>query len=230
MEVTIVDVSTGEKGIEKLDGFSLITRKDVLSSIPIEEGKDRSLQLPADRGESISIMSKALNFFLQKFQEKGNLVGAIGLGGSGGTSLISPALRFLPIGVPKIIVSTVASGQTGHYVGNSDLILIPSVVDHCGLNRVSRVVLSNSAAALAGMVVGSFRRHDDEDDGLMETVGITMFGVTTPCVTMVSEMLNREGFETLVFHATGSGGRAMEDLVRGGVIKVVTFLLVGLIL
>jgi uncharacterized protein (UPF0261 family) len=166
-------------------------------------------------------MSRALKNFLEKAQVDGALAGSVGLGGSGGTSLISSALRSLPIGLPKVIVSTVASGQTEPYIGSSDLILFPSVVDVCGINSVSRVVLSNAGAAFAGMVNGRLGRSNVySSDNERLTVGLTMFGVTTPCVNAVKERLVKEGYETLVFHATGTGGKAMESLVREGHIQV----------
>ena len=149
-------------------------------------------------------------------------MGAVGLGGSGRTALIAPALRSLPLGVPKLIVSTVASGHTAPYVGTSDLVLFPSVVDICGINSVSRVILSNAAAAFAGMVHGILLASSESDETATNpTIGITMFGVTTPCVNAVKDRLNKEGYETLVFHATGVGGKAMEELVRGGFIQVI---------
>ncbi|XP_021834404.1 uncharacterized protein LOC110774166 [Prunus avium] len=165
-------------------------------------------------------MSKTLEKFLAKSQNDGVLAGAIGLGGSGGTALISPALRSLPIGMPKLIVSTVASGRTDHYVGESDLVLYPSIVDVCGINSVNRVVFNNAAAAFCGMVIGRVERDGDSCGGAEKsTVGLTMFGVTTQCVNAVKERLVKEGYETLVFHATGVGGRAMESLVSDGFIK-----------
>ncbi|KAF8406464.1 hypothetical protein HHK36_008551 [Tetracentron sinense] len=219
VQVTVVDVSTSRKETESFGDFPFVTRKEVLSCHYGLEEKDSTL-LPDDRGKALSVMSKAVENFLKKAQEDQIVAGAIGLGGSGGTSLISPALRSLPVGVPKVIVSTVASGQTEPYVGTSDLMLFPSVVDICGINSVSRVMLSNAGAALAGMVVGRLTGYRDScsmTDKL--TVGMTMFGVTTPCVNAVKERLSKEGYETLVFHATGVGGRAMEDLVRGGFIQ-----------
>ena len=138
----------------------------------------------------------------------------IGLGGTGGTALLAPAFRALPLGVPKVLVSTVASGNTAPYLGCSDIVLVPSVVDVAGLNSVSRQIFSNAAHAIAGMVahriVGTRERP---------VVGMTMFGVTTPCVTAVREALEAKGFDCLVFHATGAGGRAMEQLVAAGVIQ-----------
>lgn len=214
--VTVIDVSTGEKEIESMEDFNFITRKIILSSYY----GSSELRLPDERGKALAIMSEAVEHFLMKAHGDHVLAGAIGLGGSGGTSLISSAFRSLPVGIPKVIVSTVASGQTEPYVGTSDLILFPSVVDICGINSVSRGVLSNAGAALAGMVIGRLRSCAESSNVNEKfTIGITMFGVTTPCVNAVKEILVQKGYETLVFHATGVGGRAMEDLVRGGFIQ-----------
>ncbi|XP_047337629.1 toMV susceptible protein tm-1(GCR26) [Impatiens glandulifera] len=219
VELTIVDVSTGPKEIGTSANFKLVSRRDVLRYY-FEFHNIAPIELPDDRGKAISIMSQAVEQFLQKAHKGCSLAGVIGLGGSGGTSLLSSAFRSLPIGMPKIIVSTVASGQTEPYVGTSDLIMMPSVVDICGINSVSRVVLSNAGASFAGMVIGRLNnlRSLSNGDGRL-TVGLTMFGVTTPCVNSVKERLNSEGYETLIFHATGVGGRAMEDLVAGGFIQ-----------
>ncbi|XP_074285976.1 toMV susceptible protein tm-1(GCR26)-like [Silene latifolia] len=218
VQVTIVDVSTGQKGIQNMEELHFIPRKDVLSSY-LGPGNQDYL-LPDDRGRAVAIMSKALAHFLKKAYSDHVVVGAVGLGGSGGTSLLSSAFRSLPIGVPKYIVSTVASGQTQPYVGTSDLVLIPSVVDICGINRVSRVILSNAGAAFAGAILGS-RERSLTSASIKEKpiVGITMFGVTTSCVDAVKNRLLDEGYEPLIFHATGVGGRAMEDLVKGGLIQ-----------
>lgn len=218
VQVTLVDVSTGPKVIQSLEDFHFVPRKDVLSSY-LGHGNQDYL-LPDDRGRAINIMSKALEHYIKKAYDDHVVVGAIGLGGSGGTSLLSSAFRSLPVGLPKFIVSTVASGQTQPYIGTSDLILIPSVVDICGINCVSRVILSNAGAAFAGMVLGSLKRSlNSASVKEKPTVGITMFGVTTPCVDAVKNRLLEEGYECLVFHATGVGGRAMEDLVKGGLIQ-----------
>ena len=155
-----------------------------------------------------------------KAHEDRVLAGPIGIGGNGGTPIISSAFKSVLIGMPKIIVSTVASGLIEPYVGILDLILFPSVVDVCGINHVSRVVLSNDGAAFAGMVIGRLQASRDSfSNNEKFDVCITMFEVTTPCVNAVKERLVKEGYETLVFHATGTGGRAMEDLVRGGFIQ-----------
>lgn len=219
VQVAVVDVSSGKEEIDSLGDSIFVSRNDVLSCYFESVGQAATL-LPDDRGEAIAIMSKALEHFLKKAHGDGVVAGAIGIGGSGGTSLISSAFRILPVGVPKIIVSTVASGQTEPYVGTSDLILFPSIVDICGINSVSRVVLSNAGAAIAGMVIGRLERSRDLSSvDEKPTVGLTMFGVTTPCVSAVKERLHKEGYETLVFHATGVGGKAMESLVREGFIQ-----------
>lgn len=203
-----------------LDDIPFVPREAILSCY-LGTVEQSSFELPDDRGEAVAVMSKALTCFLNKTYEEGILLGAIGLGGSGGTALLSPAFGSLPLGVPKLIVSTVASGQTQPYIGTSDLVLFPSVVDICGVNNVSRVILSNAGAAFAGMVVGKLLASDESSEmSKRPTVGLTMFGVTTPCVNAVKERLRQEGYETLVFHATGVGGKAMEELVRGGYIQV----------
>lgn len=168
----------------------------------------------SDRGQAVAAMSEALVAYLSQQYSAGRVLGAIGLGGSGGTALIAPALRGLPIGMPKVLVSTVASGHTSGYVGQSDLILIPSVVDVAGLNRVSRVILANAAAAIVGMA----RQEPPQMASDRPALGMTMFGVTTPCVTAVRQALEEGGYDCLVFHATGTGGQAMEKLVADGLI------------
>jgi len=168
-----------------------------------------------DRGAAVSAMSEALVAFMRRECDAGRVAGAIGLGGSGGTALIAPALRVLPIGLPKLIVSTLASGHTAAYIGQSDLILMPSVVDIAGLNSVSRPILANAAHAIAGMV----RQRTTQPASTRTSVGLTMFGVTTPCVTAVRQALEADGYDCLVFHATGTGGQTMERLVAEGLIR-----------
>jgi uncharacterized protein (UPF0261 family) len=168
-----------------------------------------------DRGRAVEAMSVALVAFLLREHAAGRFGGVIGLGGSGGTALIAPAMRALPIGLPKLMVSTVAGGNVAAYVGNSDLVMFPSVVDVAGLNSVSRLVLGNAAHALAGMVSAEIAPVASD----RPTIGMTMFGVTTPCVERVRSTLEAEGFDCLVFHATGTGGRTMEKLVDAGLIR-----------
>lgn len=222
VQVVVVDVSSGPKEINEFRDFKFVSRKELLSIYSESENRLET-QIPDVRGEAMALMSKALTVYIKKAHQRGFLAGVIGLGGSGGTSVLCSAFRSLPLGVPKIIVSTVASGQTEPYIGTSDLILFPSVVDICGINNVSRVVLFNAGAAFSGMVSGRLLNSKESLSSGSEKcmVGLTMFGVTTPCVNAVKERLNKEGYETLVFHATGVGGRAMEDLVRGGFIQVI---------
>ncbi|KAL3680989.1 hypothetical protein R1sor_023945 [Riccia sorocarpa] len=217
VEVLVVDVSTGEKSEGRVEGAD-VGRDEVLHHHP--DVSKRSLEgLPKARGEAGAVMSEALVEYLKKRHSEGTLVGAIGVGGSQGTSVISPGLRSLPLGVPKLLVSTVASGNTSPYIGTSDLILIPSVVDVAGVNFVSRKIFSNAAASLAGMVAYRLRSEASHEEASNKSVGLTMFGVTTACVSAVQERLASDGYETMVFHATGKGGQAMESFVDQGIIK-----------
>jgi uncharacterized protein (UPF0261 family) len=157
---------------------------------------------------------------VERLYGEGRLDGILALGGSGGATVGSAAMRALPIGVPKLIVSTMAAGDTRPYVGESDIAMLYSVVDIAGINRVSTRILGNAAAAIAGMagvMAEQARAPEPEADiGLRPLIATTMFGVTTPCVSVARERLESLGYEVLVFHATGSGGRAMEALVRSG--------------
>jgi uncharacterized protein (UPF0261 family) len=171
-----------------------------------------------DRGRSITAMARAFELFLLSRRDVG---GVIGLGGSGGTSLVAPAMRALPIGVPKLLVSTVASSNVAPYVGSSDIAMMYSVTDLAGLNRISRIVLANAAHAMAGMA----RATPPMSETDRPAVGITMFGVTTPCVNRLVTLLE-DSNDCLVFHATGTGGQSMEKLAEScllaGVIDVTT--------
>ncbi|MEO1995125.1 MAG: Tm-1-like ATP-binding domain-containing protein, partial [Planctomycetaceae bacterium] len=167
-----------------------------------------------DRGVAVTAMGEALTAYLRNENDQARIAGVIGIGGSGGTALITAAMRELPIGLPKLMVSTVASGNTAPYVDCSDLTMMYSVVDVAGLNVVSEQVLANAAHAMAGMV-----SHKTPSTTARTCLGMTMFGVTTPCVTAVRESLESKGYDCLVFHATGAGGRAMEQLVRSGLIR-----------
>ncbi|KAI7737302.1 hypothetical protein M8C21_031400 [Ambrosia artemisiifolia] len=220
VQVVVIDVSVGSNEISSFKDFKFVSRNELLS-VYSESENIPEIQIPEVRGEAVGVMTKALTLYVKKAHQRGVIAGVIGLGGSGGTSILSPAFKSLPLGVPKIIISTVASGQTEPYIGTSDLVLFPSVVDICGINNVSRVILANAAAAFSGMVSGWVMSLKESLNSGSDkcTVGLTMFGVTTPCVNAVKERLNKEGYETLVFHATGVGGRAMEDLVRGGFIQ-----------
>jgi len=176
-----------------------------------------------DRGTAVRAMSEAFERFIVTRRDLGGLIAA---GGSGGTSLATPAMQRLPIGVPKVMVSTVASGDVKRFVGPSDICMMYSVTDVSGINRISEQVLSNAAHALAGMIGWSFSAG--RQGGRRDTkpaLGLTMFGVTTPCVQAVTKLLE-DTYDCLVFHATGTGGQSMEKLVDSrllaGVIDVST--------
>ena len=173
-----------------------------------------ALAAAGDRGAAVAAMGRGAGEILAGLYAEGRLHGLLGMGGSGATSLVSLASRVLPVGVPKLIVSTVASGNTRAYVGTSDLALMPSVVDIAGINSVSERILGNAAIAVAGMA----RHHASFEPRLggRPCVGATMFGVTTPCVTAARQILEEQGYEVLVFHATGVGGMSMEALMRSG--------------
>ncbi|MCA9012216.1 MAG: Tm-1-like ATP-binding domain-containing protein [Planctomycetaceae bacterium] len=167
-----------------------------------------------DRGQAIGRMAEALRSYLVAETAAGRVAGVIGLGGSGGTSLITTAMRALPFGLPKLMVSTVASGNVGPYIDCNDITMMYSVVDVAGLNAVSEIILGNAARAMAGMV-----SHEAVPSSARPALGMTMFGVTTPCVDQVRSQLEADGYDCLVFHATGAGGRAMEQLVASGLIS-----------
>jgi uncharacterized protein (UPF0261 family)/ABC-type branched-subunit amino acid transport system ATPase component len=170
-----------------------------------------------DRGAAITAMAEAFEAWIKRHEPVGGLISA---GGSGGSSLVAPAMRALPIGVPKVLISSVASGNVAPYVGPSDIMMLYSVTDVAGLNSVSRQVFANGAAAIVGMVraraanVERERRPTTRSGG-KPAIGLTMFGVTTPCVDAIVDALE-EDFECLVFHATGVGGQSMEKLVDSG--------------
>lgn len=170
------------------------------------------LAAAADRGAAVSAMARGAAEVLAGLHRTGRIDGALALGGTGGTSIAAEAFRVLPLGVPKVIVSTAASGDTRPYVGVTDLVLVPSVTDVAGVNRLSRRILTNAAAAVAGMV--SARVPPAADDRPL--VAASMFGVTTPCVTTARELLEGLGYEVLVFHMTGTGGRTLEQLAATG--------------
>jgi uncharacterized protein (UPF0261 family) len=155
---------------------------------------------------------------------QGKVGGIIAIGGSGNAAIASAAMRALPVGLPKLLVTTVAAGDTRPYVGNTDITMMYSVVDISGINRLSRRILSNAAGAIVGMVQAD--PAESTDDTERPLVAATMFGVTTPCVTRVREQLEALGYEVLVFHATGVGGRSMEALIRDrfftGVLDITT--------
>ncbi|UQS82937.1 Tm-1-like ATP-binding domain-containing protein [Bombilactobacillus folatiphilus] len=164
------------------------------------------------RGEANAILAHGLRILLPRLYQAGKFQGILSLGGSGGTSLVTPAMQQLPLGVPKVMVSTVAAGNTREYVGTSDIVMIPSIVDVSGLNKISRVIFDNAAAAISGMFNHSMTTLVDTKP----LIGATMFGVTTKAVDHARSLLDQAGLETLVFHATGTGGQTMESLIAQG--------------
>jgi uncharacterized protein (UPF0261 family) len=172
-----------------------------------------ALRAAGDRARALEVMCTGAAALAPQLLEEERFDGVIGLGGSGGTAIATAAMRALPVGLPKVMVSTMASGDVGPYVGVTDITMMYSVVDVAGLNRLSRRILANAAGAVCGMAEQAIPPAEDKP-----LVAATMFGVTTPCVTRVRERLEAAGYEVLVFHATGSGGRAMEALIDAGFI------------
>ncbi|AZV20010.1 Tm-1-like ATP-binding domain-containing protein [Mesorhizobium sp. M7A.F.Ce.TU.012.03.2.1] len=163
-----------------------------------------------DRGAAVAAMGIA---FARFAPSRNDVAAMIGIGGGGGTSIITSGMRALPLGLPKIMVSTLASGDTAPYVDVSDIIMMPAVTDMAGLNRLSRVVLHNAAQAIVGMTTKPAPPPDGKP-----SIGLTMFGVTTPCVTAIADQL-RSRYDCMVFHATGTGGRSMEKLADSGLLS-----------
>jgi uncharacterized protein (UPF0261 family) len=176
-----------------------------------------TLRSRGDRGLAVDTMQRGACALLPAWYAQGRFDGVLGLGGGGGTTMVAAAMRTLPVGVPKVMVSTMASGNTAPYVDVKDLTLMYSVVDIAGLNPLSRRILANAAGAICGMVeVTDTHGSRESGVGSRPLLAATMFGVTTPCVTAVRSALDTAGYDVTVFHATGSGGRAMEGLIDDG--------------
>lgn len=180
-------------------------------------GEDRAALAAAhDRGPAVAAMTRGATEVVRRLYAEGRLNGILGLGGSGGSSILASAMQALPVGVPKMMVSTMASGDTRPYVGTADIAMMYSVVDIAGINGLSEKILTNAAAAIAGMARASAAFVSRVP--AKPLIGATMFGVTTPCVTRARERLEELGYEVLVFHATGAGGQSMEALMKAGFI------------
>jgi uncharacterized protein (UPF0261 family) len=209
-EAILVDVGT-----QGVTDVADIPAREVAAHHP--DGASAVLGL-GDRGQAVTAMASALTGFLATRDDIGAV---LGLGGSGNTALVTEAMRSLPIGVPKLMVSTIASGNTAPYVGPNDITMMYSVVDVAGLNAISRKVIGNAANAAAGMALNEVPASNSDRPGL----GMTMFGVTTACVTMVREAMEKT-HEVYTFHATGTGGQSMEKLADSrlvaGLIDVTT--------
>ena len=193
----------------------------------------RAILARRDRGECVALMTRGAAAVVARLSAENKIQGIISLGGGGGTAIATAAMRALPIGFPKLMVSTLASGQVAPYVGTTDITMMPAIVDVSGLNRVSRVVFANAAGAICGMVTAAERRgvasprpvsgpeartrHSPTPDEKPLIVA-SMFGNTTACVTEAKKILEAAGYEVLVFAATGNGGRAMESLIASGLV------------
>lgn len=213
-EVILVDtgVRSGDSVADSL--IADISADDVAAAA----GEARAaLAAATDRGAAVMAMARGATEIVRRLHAEGRLDGIASVGGSGGSSIAAAAMQALPIGVPKMLVSTMASGDTRPYVGTSDIALMYSVVDIAGLNQLSERILANAAAAIAGMTrsAAGFRSSLPA----RPVVAATMYGVTTPCVETARGWLEAHGYEVLVFHATGSGGRGMESLIRSGFIS-----------
>jgi uncharacterized protein (UPF0261 family) len=204
VDVLVVDAGVFEPQIEPD-----ITQDDVAAAAGADLG---ALRAAGDRGGAVEAMCRGSAEVAKRLHDEGRLDGILTVGGSGNSSIGAAAVAALPVGVPKLIVSTVASGDTRPYVGASDVSMTYSVVDISGINRISERILSNAAGAIAGMAKVSV---PESGEG-RPLIGATMFGVTTPAVTRARERLEELGYEVLVFHATGTGGQSMEALARGG--------------
>lgn len=202
-----VDLSTSGQSPPNVD----ITAADIAGYHP--EGA--SCVFTADRGTSVAAMAEAFKIYIQKHQ---NLGGIISAGGSGGTALATPAMQSLVVGVPKVMISTMASGDVRGYVGPADICMMYSVADIQGINRISEKVLTNGAGALAGMMRVSAKTKQAEH--LKPAIGLSMFGVTTTCVQSIVAGLDAD-YDCLVFHATGAGGTSMEKLASSGMLSAV---------
>lgn len=185
-----------------------VTNHDIAKAVQ-EDMDDIARQ--KDRARATEVLARGLEVLIPKLYKEGRFDGILSFGGSGGTSIVTPGMRALPIGVPKMMVSTVASGNVSQYVGTSDIMMYPSIVDVAGLNTISIKIFTNAALAMAGMVKHEISDQEVEKKPL---IAATMFGVTTPCVDRAREYLESQGYEVIVFHATGAGGKTMEKLIE----------------
>ena len=209
-----VRVVTVDIGTRSAPGVADIGARDVARHHPAGEG---AVFDATDRGVAVIAMSEALGNLVRERLAAGQIDGMLGVGGSGGSSMVAPAMRLLPIGCPKLLVSTMAAGDVSAYVGVTDMTLMYPVTDIAGLNRLSRTILSNAAHAMAGMLLHRAPRADAHEK---PSIGLSMFGVTTPCVQAVRALL-QDDYDAQVFHANGAGGRTLEALAAAGMLQMV---------
>ncbi|MGJ8657299.1 MAG: Tm-1-like ATP-binding domain-containing protein [Akkermansiaceae bacterium] len=206
-QVTLIDLGTGSDPQIKPD----ITRYDVAKAANLDL---QPLLDAQDRGACVVAMAKAAPILVKQLQEQGKIDGIISLGGGGGTALATSCMRELPIGFPKVMVSTLASGNTAHYLGTKDITMIPSIVDVAGLNSISKTIFTRAAGAICGMIEAVIDTSNDKP-----LIAASMFGNTTDCINIAKNVLEDAGYEVLVFHATGTGGKTMEALIESGMVK-----------
>lgn len=205
-QVLVIDTGTLDAPKLKPD----VTRLEVAAAAGVDLA---ALVARKDRGEAVAAMSQGAPLVLAKLATEGRIDGVISLGGGGGTAIGTAAMRALPIGFPKVMVSTLASGSTAQYVGVKDIAMFPAIVDVAGINRISRQILTRAAGAICGMVESVPPPGEDKP-----IIVASMFGNTTDCVQTAKKFLEAAGYEVLVFHATGTGGRAMESLIESGLV------------
>lgn len=207
----VITVNTGVMG--STDIFSVDIKAEVVAQAG---GTDiETLRKANDRGNAITVMSNGLGTIIEDLYAKEKFDGIIGMGGTAGTNVVTSGMKSLPYGLPKICVSTVASGDVSQYVGISDIIMIPSLVDISGLNSLSQTIFINAVGALVGIM----EIEKNQESTGKPTIAASMFGNTTPCIDFCREALNLKGFEVLVFHSTGAGGKTMEKLINQGVVN-----------
>lgn len=205
-QTLVIDVGTSGPPTLQPD----VTRDEVVAMAGADLGE---IMARNDRGVAVTAMTRAVPIALEKLHASGRIDGVISLGGGGGTAIATAAMRALPLGFPKLMVSTLASGNTAQYVGVKDIAMMPSIVDVSGLNRVSRLILTRAAGAICGMVEITPPPAQDKP-----IVVASMFGNTTQCVEAARAIIEAAGYEVLVFHATGTGGRSMESLIASGLV------------
>lgn len=208
----VITVNTGVMG--STDLFAIDVQA---AEVARAGGSDlETLRREKDRGKAIAVMSDGIARVIEDLFQKETFDGIIGMGGSAGTNVVSAGMRVLPYGVPKICISTIASGNVAPYVGVSDIIMIPSLIDIAGINSLSKAIFSKAVGALAGMMETQASAEAGEEKPV---IAASMFGNTTPCIDRCREMLSSKGFEVLVFHATGTGGKTMEKLISEGTVQ-----------
>ena len=209
----VLTINTGTAGTTDL--FPIAITADEVAKAGGQKIEDLRQQ---DRGKAMKNMSACTPAILKSLYEEGRFDGVIGMGGTGGSSVITAGMQALPIGVPKVCVSTAASGDTSVYVGTKDITMIPSIVDVAGINRISKIIFSRAAGAVCGMVEAEMPAATTEEKPIITA---SMFGNTTKSVDAARQALSEKGYEVLVFHATGAGGKTMESLVAEGLVDAV---------